>query len=349
MKIKQIELKNYRNHSEYSLDFDPIITLITGPNGSGKTNIIEAVNLVSTGKAFRAELQNEIISHGSTDTEIKALVTREERDLKIGISVRKESSSPPSSIKTVKVNGKRVKISSLGEYFNTVLFSPLDMNLLRSGPSIRRITLNNILTQTSRAYSSEVSNYNKARRHRNKVLKTIRETGSGYAQLRYWDNKIIAHGRVIQKERAKFLNQVNQDINEHLKKIDPSMETRIKYDISLLIEERLEEAHPEEIRAGTSLIGPHRDDFLFTSERRDLAKYASRGQQRALILAFKICELNFLRSSAGEAPVLLLDDVLSEFDSEHRNSIETLIGDHQTIITATELPKAYEKFKNTIL
>lgn len=351
MYIKQLELTNYRNHKNLTLEFSDKITLITGENGSGKTNIIEAINLLSTGKGFKAGFDKETIDYQKETATIKGLIIKEapnevKTELRIGVMIQKLNEEGNKSSKTVKINGKSTRIGALSNNFNTVLFSPLEMNLLVNGPSQRRAFLDTLLSQGDDEYKRNLSDYIKVRRQRNKVLENIRETGAGYAQLKFWNERLIKRGEAIQAKRKDFFEHLNKNINKVIQKVDPKIETTVKYIINPAIEEKLAFYEPREVAAATTLLGPHRDDFIFTSEKygqnQDLSKYASRGQQRTLILSLKLCELNYLEKKLVEKPVLLLDDIFSELDENHKNALEKVIFDQQTIITSTEKPNSYK-------
>ena len=351
MHIKTLELTNYRNHKNLALDFSKDITLITGENGSGKTNIIEAINLLSTGKGFKSSFDKETICYEEKSSTIKGVITKEaenseETEVRIGVMIEKTEDITNKSIKTVKINGKPARIGALSDNFNTVLFSPLEMNLLVNGPSQRRDFLDTLLSQGDSEYKKNLSDYTKVRRQRNKVLETIRETQAGYAQLKFWNERLVNYGKDLQKKRNEFFEYLNANINETVQKVDVKIKTQVKYLINPALEEKLENIQEREIAAGTTLIGPHRDDFMFTSveygENQDLAKYASRGQQRTLILGLKLCELNYLRERIKDKPVLLLDDIFSELDENHRKAVEELVYSQQTIITSTDKPLEYK-------
>lgn len=346
MRINQISLTNYRNHKALDLEFSPNSTLILGENGTGKTNVLEAINFLATGSGFKSEFDREVITATENSATITGQVTRlnqgseqGEKEIKIGILIQKAGDEGNKSAKTAKINGKPARIGDLSNNFNTVLFSPLEMNLLINGPSKRRDFLDNLLSQSNNEYKKELSKYIKVRRQRNKVLETIREIGSGFAQLKFWDEKLIEYGTYLQEKRKEFLSYTNKNINLIGQKIDPQIETKIKYLEVDLSEEILKQYQPKEIITATSLVGPHRDDFIFTSqeygENQDFSKYASRGQQRTMILSLKLCELGFLREKLGEDPVLLLDDIFSELDFNHQTALEKIIGEQQTILTST--------------
>jgi len=350
MKINQAELTNYRNHKHILLDFPENITLIIGQNGSGKTNIMEALNLIATGKPFRAEFDQDAINHNASKTTVKAAITGK-GETKIGISIERSLRIPNGATKTIKINGKSARVRALAEITNTVLFSPLDMGLLANGPSDRRRFIDNILSQSDRKYNKLNSEYTKARRQRNKVLETIRETSQGYMQLKYWNDKILEAGHYIQNERKKLFKHLNDNINNKIEQIEPNLRAKIQYIENQITPERLTEYQPKEIAACTTLIGPHRDDFAFVTDYKgkelNMGRFFSRGQQRTLIVSLKMCELKFLGYSLGEKPVLLLDDVFSELDKNHRSAMEEIVQDQQTILTATEIPAGLKNI-NTI-
>ncbi|MBD3365796.1 DNA replication and repair protein RecF [candidate division WWE3 bacterium] len=374
MYLKHLQLTNYRNHEDKKLVFDAAGKLIVGPNGSGKTNIIEAINFLATGKPFRAGYDREVIMHGKSLAAIKAQViegiSQEEKEARaipedqetpaghqetpqknenkpitIGIGIQKSDKYENASSKKVKINGKSTKIGSLAEKVNTVLFSPLDMNLLTNSPSTRRNFFDDVLEQASKEYKKARRDFRKARRQKNKILEIIRETGKGHSQLDYWNKKVLEMGQVIQENRKKLAEYFNDQMDSHLETLDPSLECTFVYDANLINQERLEIYAEKELAAGTSLIGPHRDDFYLEQEKiSNLADYASRGQQRTLILTLKLCVLEFLEGVVGKKPILLLDDIFSELDETHRGVLENLVRSQQTILTATEVPKGFESF-----
>ncbi len=352
MILETLELQNYRNHTQLRIEFSPQMTLILGENGAGKTNILEAINLLATGKGFKATYDKEVINVNAQEAIIRATVRRQNTNtLNIGIRIHAQSATTNRVSKTVKVRGKATKVTDLPKYINTVLFSPIEMNLLRGSPNQRRIFLNNVLSQSSETYRKTLSKYERARKQRNKVLELIRDMNTGFAQLEFWDEQILRYGRSIQTERRKFIEETNRDIGNIVKTIDPSMSANIAYSSSPLERKVLLERRQREIQAGRTLSGPHREDFFFKEaqygDNTDFSKYASRGQQRTLILALKLCEVQYLNKHTGERPILLLDDIFSELDKKHRRAIKNILNQQQTIITGTDIPKNLE-YNSTI-
>jgi len=342
MILKQLELKNYRNHLDRAFSFDKKVTLIIGPNGAGKTNILEAIYLLSTGKPFRAMYDRDVITHSKDSATIKGVIKKENKEIRVGILIEKNQKYKNASIKRIKINGKSVRISTVSQFSNSVLFSPLNMDLLTASPSTRRRFLDDVLTQTEEGYKKALRDYTKARRQKNRILEIVRETGKGESQLDYWNQKMLQVGSEIQGKREHLIKFFSGDLNDKIKTMDLSLTVNIEYNISSLNKKRLEEYHEREIAAGTSLIGPHRDDFSITQEGRNVGNYASRGQQRTLILCLKICELEYIEKTVKERPILLLDDIFSELDKDHRATLKKIVGRQQTILTATETPVGFE-------
>ena len=342
MILKQLELINYINYLDKSLSFDENVTLIVGPNGAGKTNILEAIYLLSTGKPFRATYDRDVITHSKDSATIKGVIKRESKEIRVGIQIEKNPKYKNTSTKRIKINGKSVRVSTVSQFSNSVLFSPLNMDLLTASPSTRRHFLDDVLNQTDENYKAALRDYTKARRQKNRILEIVRETGKGGSQLDYWNQKMLQVGGEIQGKREHLIKFFRGNLNDKIKIMDLSLTVDIEYNISSLNKKRLEEYYRREIAAGTSLIGPHRDDFSITQKGKNVGNYASRGQQRTIILCLKICELEYIEKTVGERPLLLLDDIFSELDEDHRSTLRKIVGRQQTILTATEVPKGFE-------
>jgi DNA replication and repair protein RecF len=172
----------------------------------------------------------------------------------------------------------------------------------------------------------------------------MQETGKGESQLEYWNEKVLSLGEGIQNKRENLIDFFNENLNSKLEQSKSNLRAKAVYDVNRMSKERLEDYRLKEIGAGTSLIGPHRDDFRLAENGFDLSSYASRGQQRTLILALKLCELEYLEKVTERKPILLLDDIFSELDERHRSTVKCLVSGHQTILTSTEITKDFEDF-----
>ena len=319
--VKSINLVNFRNFRKKTIDFSQKVTVIIGPNASGKTNILESLFLLSTGKSFKAQVEEEMIGYNNDlarveGHELEAILTRGREDW-------------PK--KRLLVGGVPKRLIDFAGNFKVVLFGPWDMDLVTGSPSLRRRFLDSTLSQIDREYRRAILSYEKGLRQRNRLLFRIREEGLSRGQLLFWNQLLIKNGNYISSARQNLIDFIN-----NLKKCN------LKYDYSAISEKRLEEYAGEEIASATTLVGPHRDDFIFLQEKRNMSKYGSRGQQRMEILWLKLAELAFVEERTNEKPTLLLDDIFSELDHDHRKVVFSVIGNQQTIITTADehfLPK----------
>ena len=322
--INNIKLTNFRNFDKKVLDFSKKITVIVGPNGVGKTNILESLFLLSTGKSFKAKLESESISYDET----LARVIGEVGENKLEAVLTKNVDGWPK--KRLLVNGVPKRSIDFAGNFKVVLFGPWDMDLVTESPSIRRKFLDTVLSQIDREYRRSILSYDKGLRQRNKLLWSIRETGVSRTQLLFWNQLLIKNGDYISNKREEFITFANSTPSLNDQKI------RIEYDRSVISEGRLEQYKTEEVASATTLVGPHRDDFTFILNERELSAYGSRGQQRMGVFWLKLAELAFVELQSGEKPTLLLDDIFSELDHEHRDLVMKVANSQQTIITTAD-------------
>ena len=362
MYLSKLHVANFRNFEDKLLSFSPDMTVIIGPNASGKTNILEALYLLSTGKSFKAKIEEEMITYGEEIGRVKALIKegsdevgeKEEKavDTKLeAILTRGEISVGTTADKFKKTARKRLLINGIGKrlvdfssVFKTVLFGPWDLDLVTESPSIRRTFLDNVLSQVDREYRRASLSYNKGLRQRNRLLLRIREEGMPRSQLIFWDRLLIKNGDYISGKREEFIEFVNgrNSLSGHT--------FSIEYDKSAISEARLEQYMNEEVAAATTLVGPHRDDFLIKIsghmgiKERDISRFGSRGEQRMGVLWIKLNELSFIEEKTGEKPTLLLDDIFSELDHKHRDIVADVAKNQQTIITTAD-PHYIENLK----
>jgi DNA replication and repair protein RecF len=322
--IKAIKLTDFRNFKAKTLKFSDGITTIVGPNATGKTNILESLFLLSTAKSFKARTEAEMINYGKSITSITGDTGIASLEVKITTG---ENGWPK---KRMMVNGIPKRTVDFAGNFKTVLFGPWDMDLVTESPSIRRKFLDNVLSQVDREYRRSILSYEKGLRQRNRLLFRIREEGVPRSQLLFWNQLLIKNGDYISQKREEFIQYVNSNhspVKNHY---------LLEYDKSVISEGRLEQYKDEEIAAATTLVGPHRDDFIFFEGKRNLAAYGSRGEQRMGVLWLKMAELNFIETKTEVRPTLLLDDIFSELDHEHRDIVMGLSKKQQTIITTAD-------------
>ncbi len=321
MMLKSLVLQNFRNYSKRNFEFSENATLIVGPNAIGKTNVLEAVYILATGKSFRAEKEIELIKEGAEVSKVSS------ESLEIIWDTRERFT------KHYKVNGVAKRQLDFVGNLRAVLFSPQDIELVTDSPSVRRKYLDLVLSQVFKDYRLAANIYEKALRQRNRLLKRIREEGIPGEQLKYWDDLLINNGKIIHERRREFLNSVSKTSFE-AKGIFP---ISLFYDHSTISVERLSKYAREEVSAATTLVGPHRDDFKVMSDKREVRLFGSRGEQRMATFEVKLGELAFIREKTGEDPILLLDDVFSELDHENRHLLLAVIPKQQTIMTTTDL------------
>ncbi len=343
MLLSSLYLKDFRSWEKEEFDFSSEISLIVGQNAAGKTNILEAIYLLATGRSFRARLEREMIRNGCEMGLVKSLVNSKEssgleKRLEI-ILTNGEVMGKRTAKKIYKLNGIGKRKSDFIGNLIAVLFRPEDIEIVIGSPSIRRDYLDLVLEQVDREYARSSLPYKKGLRQRNKLLLKIREGEASRSQLFFWDNFLIKNGNLISDKRREFIDFLNESFHD----------LSVEYDASPISKERLAKYSQQEVAAGTTLVGPHRDDFIIKDKKeRNLSLFGSRGEQRMAVLYLKIAELEFIEKKSGERPVLLLDDIFSELDEDHREEVLKIVPNQQTIITTTESELIEKKFRDII-
>lgn len=335
MTLRSISLQNFRNYKKQSFNFSQGITLILGPNTSGKTNLIEAIFLLSRGKSFRAEKDTEMIRFNQELARIRGKIDgKEEKELEVMLTTGNVG-GVEAPLKKFMVNGVSKRRVDFAGLLPTVLFSPVDLDMIVGSPSLRRNFLDDVLEQIDKAYSLSLAAYAKALRQRNALLDRARETGIRIEkQFEYWDKLLIEHGKLITQKREEFINFINSTHKD-------VFDCVLSYDKSIVSKDRLLQYKDAEAGAGVTLVGPHRDDFsvfMFNNSRQathDISLFGSRGQQRLVVLQLKLLQLSFVDKSLGERPVLLLDDIFSELDDARIHLVSETLVNYQTVLTTT--------------
>lgn len=336
MIIKSLELTNYRNYEHLNISFDKGTNILYGDNAQGKTNILEAIFLSSTTKSHKGSKDREIINFKYEESHIKSIIEKDEIETKIDLHLR------PSKSKVIAIDGNKIKkAAELLGLSNVVLFSPEDLNIIKSGPGERRRFADIELCQLDNFYLYNLSNYNKIINQRNKLLKDIYFNPDLKETLGIWDSQLVSYGSKIIERRKSFTEQIGEILTDYHSKLSGGREKiEIIYEPNVSIEEYdslMASSRNKDISAKMTTIGPHRDDFVFLVNGIDVRKYGSQGQQRTVALALKLSEIELVKKIVKDNPILLLDDVLSELDSNRQNYLLDCIGDIQTIITCTGL------------
>lgn len=387
MIVKNLSLSDFRKFSKKEFTFSAGTNIIVGPNASGKTNILESLFLLATGKSFRAEESSEMISFEKEIGRVKGEISKyanmqidkltdEELELEVMLT-RGEVMGVKAPLKKYSINGVAKRMLDFVGNLRVVLFWPQDLELVTDSPSLRRHYLDFVLMQVDREYRRNLHSYEKGLRQRNKVLEAIRDSSAHRHQLLFWDQLLIKGGEYITKKREEYIHFVNkfQISNDKLqiKSKIQDLNYQLVYDSSIISRSRLDQYSEEEVAAANTLVGPHRDDVEFriknyelrrgkdtsvkndpgsqlagldpgskkdsseAEEYRNLSHFGSRGEQRLGVLWLKLRELAYIEETTDEKPVLLLDDILSELDHEHRKIIFDMIGNQQTIMTTTDM------------
>lgn len=336
MIIKSLELANYRNYDSLEIHFSSGTNILYGNNAQGKTNILEAIYLSSTTKSHKGSKDGDIIHFNQEEAHIRTVLEKDGIESRIDMHLRKNKS------KGIAIDGQKIKkASELLGLLNVVFFSPEDLNIIKNGPAERRRFVDMELCQLDSFYLYNLNHYNKIVNQRNKLLKDMYFHPELRDTLNIWDSQLISFGSKIIERRKLFTKQLNEIIYEIHKKLSGNKEELvIYYEPDVLIEEyerSLSVNQERDIKLKQTTVGPHRDDFSFMAGNIDIRKFGSQGQQRTAALSLKLSEIELVKKMIKDNPVLLLDDVLSELDSNRQNYLLNSIGDIQTIITCTGL------------
>ncbi|PSL45945.1 DNA replication and repair protein RecF [Salsuginibacillus halophilus] len=347
MYIENLTLRGFRNYSEVSLTFEPAVNVIIGSNAQGKTNIMEAIYVLAMGKSHRTHRDKEMIGWESSFAHVKGNIHR-----RTGPTVLDVIFTPKG--KTVKVNElEQQKLSQYIGTLNVVMFAPEDLNLVKGGPAERRRFIDMEIGQASPVYLHDLASYNRVLKQRNQFLKdwqgSRRDPG---ALLDVLNEQLAAQAAAVVKRRFEFIQmlqgwaeEIHRGISRGKEQLEinyvPSADVSYGMDLSTLkeaYEQAFQTKRDQEMRRGTTLSGPHREDLLLYVNGRNVQTYGSQGQQRTTALSLKLAEIELIRDQIGEYPVLLLDDVLSELDN-HRQShlLNTIQGKVQTFVTTTSV------------
>lgn len=336
MNIRSIELKNFRNYENLEISFDEGTNILFGYNAQGKTNILEAAYMSGTTKSHKGSRDREMIRFGEEEAHLKTVVVRGGREYQIDMHLKKNRAK---GIAIDKIPIK--KASELFGILNIVFFSPEDLNIIKNGPAERRRFLDSELCQLDRIYLADLTNYNKILAQRNKLLKDMIYRPSLSDTLPVWDMQLIETGKKIIRRRKQFVDELREIVSDiHYRISGGKEELFLKYEPNIddiFFEDELSRAKEKDKKLCQTSVGPHRDDLLFSIGDVDIRKYGSQGQQRTSALSLKLSEIELVRKSISDTPVLLLDDVLSELDSSRQNYLLNNISDTQTIITCTGL------------
>ena len=371
MYLKNLELKNYRNYDHIGLEFDKDSILLVGNNGNGKTNLLEAVHYLSTGRSHRTHMQDELIKWGRDYFLLRGTIVSGNKKRKhlVEVEVRKKNNLK------IKVDGVyRKKKTDFMSILPSVIFSPDDLRIIKADPGERRAFLDSILEIVQKDYSTTRLQYQKILTQRNSLLKSATGSlkSSHLKTLDAWNDNLVRYGLDLIIRRIELLGSVKDVFAGHIESFFKNISPQIQYvfswerngkngpsqdkqlydprspetgkipidrqELALAFKSRLEENLEQDLIRKSTTIGPHRDDITISFDGRDIRSFGSQGQQRVAAISLKLCEIQVLKDRLSTDPVLLLDDVLSELDVERRRKLVDIINDRfQTFVTATNI------------
>jgi DNA replication and repair protein RecF len=382
--LNHLSLTNFRNYSRLELDLPDGLTVLQGANAQGKTNLLEAIHLLATGRSPRASAERELINwlaldgslpYARLEAEIGEGRETQRLELVLELAAAANCGNGPMIRKQVRVNGVAKRALDLVGRLRMVLFMPEDIGLVAGAPGERRRYLDIALCQVSHMYCRALGDYSRAMAQRNALLKRLRDEGGDPGQLNFWDERMAEQGSVLFHQRSQAIRDLDRiasglhgDLTGGVERLHlvylpaldpepanaaaprtsngkarmlregvPAYHARSRDELREQFAGQLRRGRAREIAAGTSLLGPHRDDVAFSVDGRDLRTYGSRGQQRTGALALKLAEVQMMREAAGDSPLLLLDDVMSELDAARRDTLlDALAGVSQAIVTTTD-------------
>ncbi|MEH1765481.1 DNA replication/repair protein RecF [Nostoc sp.] len=349
MYLKTLNLRQFRNYQDQQVEFTAAKTILVGNNAQGKSNLLEAVELLATLRSHRMTRDRDLVQEGEAIAQINATLERQTGVSDLTLTLRRNGR------RSVALNGESIRrqMDFLG-VLNAVQFSSLDLELVRGGPEGRRNWLDTLLIQLEPVYAHILQQYNHVLRQRNAFLKSHVETlhaTSLHSELAVWDAQLATTGTRVIRRRDRAIQRLAPIASTWHASISGSTEVlQIKYVPNIPLEDKQPEEVQQaflakiqqraiaEMHQGTTLVGPHRDEIELTINQTPARQYGSQGQQRTLVLALKLAELQLIEEVVKEPPLLLLDDVLAELDLSRQNQLLDAIQDRfQTLITTTHL------------
>lgn len=339
MEITSLKLVNFRNFDSLELNFSNYKNIIIGDNGVGKTNIVEAIFVLALTKSFRTNDDMLLVKKDKDYFKIEGVVK--------STFVNNYKIVYQNGIKTVKINNNKInKFSDYISNINVILFSINDLKLIKDTPSTRRKLINLEISELDNNYIKYLNYYNKILKQRNSYLKSLYGKQVNYDYLGIIDSQLVDYGLKIRDIRDKFVNNINNIISLVHVKLGGNNDLNIYYktdyqdfDKKYLLNLYAKNIN-KDINLGSTQIGIHKDDFIFNIDGNDIKNFASEGQQKNSVIAFKLAELEIFKEKTGEYPILILDDLFSELDIKKINKILNYISeDIETFITTTDLKK----------
>ena len=343
MLIEELKLKNFRNYSELTLHPHPGVNLYFGRNGSGKTNLLEAIHYCSLGRSHRISNDANAVKNGEAFALSSVSIRNSLGQREIAVRFHPDETQK----KSILLDGKKIaKFSDMMGCLRCVIFSPEDLGLIKEGPSLRRRYLDMMISQINRGYFIALQQYRTCMDQRNALIRNLRANSyADTSMLSAFEETMAAPAAVIIRERRRIVSLLSECARETYQRVSDTDEVfRLAYHSSVKEETEIEEVlcrlfrenREDDIRMGFTSVGPHRDDLILTLNKNQMKQFASQGQIRTAALSMKLSQMQILRDQSGEEPVLLLDDVMSELDRKRRACLIGEISSFQTFITCAD-------------
>jgi len=335
VRLRRLQLKNHRNYVQLDLAPGPGVNVFIGTNGHGKTNLLEAVAMLALSSSPRARRELELVGPAGSGSRIQAEIDDGPARREISISLDVEGQR---ARRTIEVDGVRRRAIDLPGHFRVVLFWPDDLGLVKAGPELRRRFLNQMLVQVEPGYARALAGLRRVLEQRNSLLKRIASGEGGDDMLNAWNQELVQVGGEIVAARARAVRELEPEAARCHAEIAPGERLEIHYEgPPENLAEAVNNSLAEDLKRGSTSVGPHRDDVPVLLDGQEARSYASQGQQRTAVVSLKLAEAALIENRTGERPLLLLDDVLSELDGERRAALlKEVAGGGQVIVTSVE-------------
>lgn len=346
MRLSRLLLEDFRSYDRSDITLADGLTAFVGPNGAGKTNILEAVHLLARGDSPRARDDSEMVRWGATMARASAAVVRDGEAARVETLLFGRVSGERRRSRRYLVDGTAKRADDALGRIVVVAFFPEDVDLLAEAPSARRRYLDAMIAQVDRRHRAETREYARVLEQRNALLRSLREEGAPpEGELDFWDGEVCRLAAAISLRRMETVHGLREPFREAIGRWSGEHSVDVAYatpaegesepERAAAYARLLDEKRDKEMWQGATLVGPHREDLAVTQGGRELPSFASRGEQRSVVLALKLAEAGWLRERAGTTPVFLLDDVLSELDAERRQRlVDALPADAQALLTS---------------
>lgn len=335
MILAWLSIENFRNHRATKISFDPGLTLVVGPNGHGKTNLLEAVAMLDGSGSFRGAAAETLVRTGSQRAYVRAEFRRRGRPGLVEMEI------PAGGRSRAQVNGQRVKtLRDLADVVTAVVFCPADLTLPAGGPSMRRALLDEVLASNDREFRAVRADLERILRQRNNLLKQAgqRPDSDALNTLDVWDEQFASAGEIVARQRAALCSALAPAAQEAYRRL-AGTDVRLEFsyvsswaDVALAA--ALKCARSDDLRRGTTSVGPHRDEMEIMLDGLPARTHASQGEQRSIALSLRLAQHHYTADRLGTAPIVLLDDVFSELDEDRARRLVDCLPDAQTVVTS---------------